>query len=54
MNTRVGRTARRQARLGGFASFPFPSLKASTYEDGDNGDDEDASASSDDEMTTIQ
>ena len=56
VNTRVGRTARRQAHLGGFASFPFPSLKASTYEDGDNGDDEDdnASSSGDDEMTTSQ
>ena len=55
VKTRVGRIARRQARLGGFLESPSPSLEA--FEDGDNdGDsddeDEDASLPSDDEMST--
>ena len=49
VNTRVSRIAWRQARLGGFATSPSPSLEASTNEDGE---DEDASFSSDNEMTT--
>ena len=55
MNTRVSHIARRQARLGGFATSPSPSPEASANEDGedsDDGDDEDASFSSDNEMTT--
>ena len=55
VNTRVGRIARWQARLGGFTASPSPSPKALEDEDGkdsDDGDDEDASSSSDDEMTT--
>ena len=54
MNTRVGRIARRQARLGGFAPSPSPSLEALADKDYDAGDDEDDDASSfdDDEMTT--
>ena len=55
MNTRVGRIACRQARLGSFASSPSPSPEASTDEDDVVGDDEDdASSSGDDEMTTSQ
>ena len=52
VNTRVVRIARRQARLGGFAASPSPSPKVSAVEDGDDKDD--ASSSSDDEMTTSQ
>ena len=49
MNTRIGRIARRQSNLGGFA--PSPSLEpAEDYSDGgDNGDDASGS-SSDNEM----
>ena len=55
MNTRVGRIARRQACMVGFASSPFPSLEASANEGDDVDDDEDdASSSDDDEMTTSQ
>ena len=60
VNTRVGRIARRQARLSGFAA----SLEASEDEDAADGDDddddddededEDASSSSDEEITTSQ
>ena len=62
VNTRVGRIARRQARLGGFidslSPSPSPSPKASKDEDddGDSNDDGDkddsASSPSDDEMST--
>ena len=51
VNTHVSRIARRQARLGGFATSP----EASEDEDNDDGDtafDGDASSSSDDEMST--
>ena len=56
MNTLVGRIAWQQARLGGFAPSPSPSLKASVDKDGDDGDDEDdnASSSNDDKMMTSQ
>ena len=59
VNTYVGCIARRQARLSGFAAFPFPSPEASVDEDSDDGadnddEDEDASFSSDEEMTTSQ
>ena len=59
VNTYVGRIARQQARLSGFATSPFPSPEASADEDSDDGDDnddedEDASSSSDEEMTTSQ
>ena len=50
VTTRVGRIARRQARLGGFVASPHPSPKASEDED----EDEDASSSSDEEMTASQ
>ena len=59
MNICVGRIARRQAHLGGFAASPSSPPEASVDEDGGDGDgdddgDEDASFSSDDEMTTSQ
>ena len=55
MNTQVGCIARWQARMAGFAPFPSPSPEASTDEDDDAGADEDvASSSIDDEMTTSQ
>ena len=63
MNVRVGRIARRQASMGGFAPEATPSppssvASASEDEDDDDGDDDDASddndgyASSTDEMST--
>ena len=63
VNVRVGRTARRQASMGGFAlettpSPPSPMASASEDEGDDDGDDVDASddddgdASSADEMST--
>ena len=63
VNVRVGRIARRQASMGGFApkatpSPPSPMTSASEDEDDDDGDDDDASddadgdASSADEMST--
>ena len=56
VNTRVGRIAWWQARLGGFVESPSPSLEASEDEDddGDADEDEDASSSGDDEMTASQ
>ena len=56
MNTLVSRIAWQQARLGGFAPSPSPSLKALLDKDGDDGDDEDdnASSSNDDKMMTSQ
>ena len=36
VNTRVGRIAWQQARLGGFATSPSPSPEASVDEDGDD------------------
>ena len=58
VNTRVGRIARRQARLGGFIESPSPSTKVfddeeddgDSYDDGD--EDDSASSPSDDEMST--
>ena len=63
MNVRVGRIARRQASMGGFAleatpSSPSPVASASKDEDDDDGydddasDDDDGDASSADEMFT--
>ena len=63
VNVRVGRIARRQASMGGFApkatpSPPSPVAFASEDKDDDDGDDDDASddddgdASSADEMST--
>ena len=62
VNTRVGRIARLQTRLGGFVQSPSPSPEPSKDEDddGDSNDDdddydkedEDASSPSDDKMTT--
>ena len=62
VNTRVSRTARRQARLGGFVESPSPSPEAFEDEDeDDDGDsngaadeDEDASYSGDDETIASQ
>ena len=56
MNSKVGRIARRQTRIGSFSPSPSPSLEASADEDDDVGDDEDddASSSGDDKMTTFQ
>ena len=51
MNTRVGRIAWRQARLGGFIESSFPSPEASEDDDDDDEDEnEDASSPSNDEM----
>ena len=51
MSTRVGRIARRQARMVGFTPSPFPSLEALVDEDDDVGaDEDDASSSSDDDL----
>ena len=59
VNVRVGRIARRQASMGGFAleatpSPPSPVASASEDEDDDDGDDNDADgdASFADEMST--
>ena len=59
VNVCVGRIARRQASMGGFApeatpSPPSPVASASEDEDDDDGDDDDADgdASSTDEMST--
>ena len=59
VNIRVGRIARRQASMGGFApeatpSPPSPVASDSEDEDDDDGDDDDADgdASSTDEMST--
>ena len=56
VNTRIGRIARQQARLGGFLESPSPPPKASEDDD-DSDDDEDdedgdASSPSDDKMST--
>ena len=45
MNTRVGRIARRQARMVGFTPSPFPSLEALVDEDDDAGANEDDAGS---------
>ena len=45
LNTRVGRIARRQARMVGFTPSPFPSLEALVDEDDDAGADEDDAGS---------
>ena len=61
VNVRVGRIARQQATMGGFASEPTPSpphLVASDFDvedddgDNDNALDDDVDASSTDEMST--
>ena len=53
VNTRVVRIARRQARLVGFTASPSPTPKAFEDEDvNDGADEDDASSSSDDEMST--
>ena len=49
VNTRVGRIARRQARLGGFVESPSPPLEAS--KDDDDNEDGDASSSIADKMS---
>ena len=59
VNTRVGRIAKRQARLGGFVESPSPPPEApKAFEDDDDSDDDDdgedgdASSSSSNEMFT--
>ena len=59
LNTRVGRIARQQARLGGFVESPSPSPKASAnkdddgdFDDDDDDENEDASLPNEDEMST--
>ena len=56
MNTRVGRIARRQARLDGFVESPSPPPEASEDDDDSDNDDDDedgdASSPNDDEMYT--
>ena len=59
MNTRVGRIARRQARLGGFVESPSPPPKAfkaskddDDSDDDDDDEDRDASSSSTNEIST--
>ena len=59
VNTRVGRIARQQARLGGFVQSPSPSPEASAnkdddgdFDDDDDDENEDASLPNDDEMST--
>ena len=59
VKTRVGRIARRQARLGGFLESPSPSPEASAnkdddgdFDDDDDDENEDASLPNDDEMST--
>ena len=59
VNIRVGCTARRQSRLGGFVESPFPSLEAfetseddDDFDDNDDDDDGGASSSGIDEMST--
>ena len=56
VNTRVGRIAREQARLGGFVESPSPSPEASAdkdddgdFDDDDDDENENASSPSDDE-----
>ena len=55
VNTRVGRIARRQARLGGFVESPSPPPPEASEDDDDDDDDDDdgdASSSSTDEMSS--
>ena len=58
VNTRVGCIARRQAVMGGFIAYTFPSPQASEEESDDGSDSDDAdeddgvSLPSDDEMST--
>ena len=53
MNTKIGRIARHQSRLGGFAPSPTP--KPVEVSSSDGGDDDDTSSSEiDDEMATSQ
>ena len=59
VNTRIGRIAKRQARLGGFMVSPSPSPETfkddnDDFDDDDDDDDEDedASSPSDDKMST--
>ena len=55
MNTRIGRIARRQSRLGSFAPYPSLGLAKEYFDGGDDDDDDDASSfSSDDELTVSQ
>ena len=55
MNTRIGRIAHHQSRLGGFAPSPSHKLAKSSLNGGDVDDDDDASSSkTDDEMTAFQ
>ena len=53
MNTRIGRIARRQARIRNYGASPSLSPKASPDDKVDD-DEDDADSSSNDEMTTSQ
>ena len=53
MNTRIGRIARRQARIRNYGASPSPSPKASPNDEVNN-DKDDADFSGDDEMMTSQ
>ena len=56
MNTRVGRIARRQARLDGFVESPSPPLEAfeddDDFDNDDDNEDGDTNSPSDDDMST--
>ena len=55
MNTRIGRIARCQSHLGGFAHSPSPEPAESSFDGGDDDDDNDASSFEiDDEMAPSQ
>ena len=54
MNTRIGRIARRQSRLGSFAPSPSLGLAKEYFDGGDDDDDDASSFSSDDELTVSQ
>ena len=53
MNTRIGRSAYRQARISVYGPSPSPSLEASLNDEVDD-DKDDVDSSGDDEMTTFQ
>ena len=51
MNTRIGRIARRQSRLGGFAPSPSPDPSKESSNNGDDESDDASGSTNDDEMT---
>ena len=54
MNTRIGRIARHQSRLGGFVPLPSSehAKESSSSDGGDDGDDDASGSEYDDEITT--